>query len=132
MCKFCDYSGEVLWENERVFVILGRPHHKGHTEVVLKEHHEALSEIGEALMKEFFYDAFRVSQVVKEVLRPEKLNFELLGNWVPHLHWHIIPRFKEDEDFGNPPCIPNKDDHYKKIELSEEEIAALKRGFGSL
>ena len=28
--------------------------------------------------------------------RPRKLNYELLGNSVPHLHWHLIPRYSDD------------------------------------
>jgi diadenosine tetraphosphate (Ap4A) HIT family hydrolase len=34
-----------------------------------------------------------------EVMYPDKVNLAALGNMVPHLHWHIIPRFKEDVFF---------------------------------
>jgi len=29
-------------------------------------------------------------------LHPDKINLASLGNQVPHLHWHVIPRFKDD------------------------------------
>jgi diadenosine tetraphosphate (Ap4A) HIT family hydrolase len=32
---------------------------------------------------------------------PEKINLASLGNAVPHLHWHIIPRFSDDPHFPN-------------------------------
>jgi hypothetical protein len=33
------------------------------------------------------------------VLGAEKVNLASLGNQVPHLHWHVIPRFKDDPHF---------------------------------
>lgn len=132
MCKFCDFKGEILWENERVFVKLGRPHHKGHVQVVSKEHHENLNELGEDLAKDFFYDMMKVSKVIETVLKPDKLNYFLYGNWVAHLHWHIAPRFESDSDFGNPPIIPRKKEDYEKRELTDDEIESLKIALKSI
>ena len=35
-------------------------------------------------------------------LKPDHVNVESLGNTVPHLHWHIIPRYRHDGRWGNP------------------------------
>ena len=40
--------------------------------------------------------------VLRDVLRPHKLNLASLGNITPHLHWHVIPRFPDDPHFPNP------------------------------
>ncbi len=45
---------------------------------------------------------FAVEEAVREVLRPEKINLASLGNMTPHVHWHVIPRFKRDRHFPNP------------------------------
>ncbi|HEY0268214.1 MAG TPA: HIT family protein, partial [Methyloradius sp.] len=45
---------------------------------------------------------FAVEQVLRDVLQPEKINLASLGNMTPHLHWHVIPRYKEDRNFPNP------------------------------
>jgi diadenosine tetraphosphate (Ap4A) HIT family hydrolase len=42
---------------------------------------------------------FTVEAVVREVLAPTKINLASLGNVVPHLHWHVIPRFADDRHF---------------------------------
>ena len=34
----------------------------------------------------------------RQASRPHKLNYELLGNQVPHLHWHLFPRSPDDPD----------------------------------
>jgi diadenosine tetraphosphate (Ap4A) HIT family hydrolase len=37
-----------------------------------------------------------VAEAMFRAFRPAKLNYELLGNTVPHLHWHLIPRYEDD------------------------------------
>ncbi|MBV8634481.1 MAG: HIT family protein [Burkholderiaceae bacterium] len=41
-------------------------------------------------------------QAVREVMAPDKVNLASLGNVVPHVHWHVIPRFRDDSHFPNP------------------------------
>ena len=35
-------------------------------------------------------------------MQPHKINLASLGNVVPHLHWHVIPRYSDDLHFPNP------------------------------
>jgi diadenosine tetraphosphate (Ap4A) HIT family hydrolase len=35
-------------------------------------------------------------------MQPKKINLASLGNMVPHLHWHIIPRYTDDAHFPAP------------------------------
>lgn len=42
---------------------------------------------------------FAVEQAIREVMHPDKVNLASLGNMVPHLHWHVIPRFRDDAHF---------------------------------
>jgi diadenosine tetraphosphate (Ap4A) HIT family hydrolase len=44
----------------------------------------------------FFEDMMRAARALERVYRPAKMNFELLGNAVPHLHCHIVPRYYGD------------------------------------
>ena len=51
-----------------------------------------------------FSDEVRlVSLGMEEVYRPAKLNYLTLGNLLPHLHTHIVPRYVDDPDPGLPP-----------------------------
>lgn len=43
-----------------------------------------------------------VEAALRALLQPEKINLASLGNQVPHLHWHIIPRFADDPHFPDP------------------------------
>jgi diadenosine tetraphosphate (Ap4A) HIT family hydrolase len=44
---------------------------------------------------------FAVETAIREVMHPDKINLASLGNKTPHVHWHIIPRFKNDKHFPN-------------------------------
>ena len=40
-----------------------------------------------------------VERCVRQVMQPDKINLASLGNMVPHLHWHVIPRYADDAHF---------------------------------
>jgi diadenosine tetraphosphate (Ap4A) HIT family hydrolase len=42
---------------------------------------------------------FAVEEAIREVMHPDKINVAALGNMVPHIHWHVIPRYKDDAFF---------------------------------
>jgi diadenosine tetraphosphate (Ap4A) HIT family hydrolase len=45
---------------------------------------------------------FTAEATLREVMVPDKINLASLGNVVPHLHWHVIPRYADDPHFPNP------------------------------
>jgi diadenosine tetraphosphate (Ap4A) HIT family hydrolase len=47
-------------------------------------------------------DLHAAEAAVARVVRPDHVNVESLGNVVPHLHWHIIPRYRDDPRWGDP------------------------------
>jgi diadenosine tetraphosphate (Ap4A) HIT family hydrolase len=48
-----------------------------------------------------------VARALAEFYRPLKMNYQILGNTVPHLHTHLLPRFTEDPAPGIPfPLLP--------------------------
>jgi diadenosine tetraphosphate (Ap4A) HIT family hydrolase len=42
---------------------------------------------------------FIVEEAVRHIMCPDKINLAALGNMVPHIHWHIIPRYRDDAFF---------------------------------
>ena len=45
---------------------------------------------------------YTVEESLREVLQPDKINLASLGNLTPHLHWHVIPRYRQDKHFPQP------------------------------
>ena len=50
----------------------------------------------------FWFDVLRVSRAMQVVYRPLKMNYQLLGNRIAHLHWTLAPRFVDDVAPGDP------------------------------
>ena len=60
----------------------------------------ALSDIEAGL---YWSDVTRVARAVEHRFTPAKLNLMTLGNELPHLHTHIVPRYVDDSEPGVPP-----------------------------
>ena len=61
-----------------------------------------------------------VEKVVREQMQPDKINWAQFGNMVPHLHWHIIARYRDDSHF------PESIWGLKQREVAEEKVQQLK------
>jgi diadenosine tetraphosphate (Ap4A) HIT family hydrolase len=70
--------------------------------VIWAAHVKEMTDLPEDARAHFMQVVFAVEAVLREVLRPHKLNLASLGNITPHLHWHVIPRFADDPHFPNP------------------------------
>ena len=44
----------------------------------------------------YWADVVAVGRAIEAEFQPVKLNFLTLGNWVPHLHTHVLPRYLDD------------------------------------
>ena len=66
--------------------------------VVLKRHALELYDLEAPERAALIEEVSRVAQALAEVYRPVKMNYELLGNQVPHIHWHLVPRLHDDPE----------------------------------
>lgn len=60
--------------------------------------------------------------------RPAKLNLMALGNSLPHLHAHIVPRYVDDPDPGRPPRFMMEDHEWPLIDEDDygSQLRALR------
>lgn len=100
-CELCNSpGGELIWRNERCRVVLAaEPDYPGFCRVVWNAHVAEMTDLSPADRAHLMEVVFAVEQAVRESLSPDKINLASLGNVVPHLHWHVIPRFRDDRHF---------------------------------
>jgi len=126
-CLFCKImKGEIpaktIYEDEMTKVFLDiDPNTNGDLLVVTKKHQENLMEIDE----EFITHAYRLAKEKLYPLLKEKLNCDGLtivqnnfyGPMVQHFHFHLTPRYKNDEYKGmsNEDLLEDADTIYKKL-----------------
>ncbi len=93
----------MLWNDGFARVVLiGDADHPAYCRVILNAHTKEMTDLTEAERARLMNTVFVVERVLRELLAPEKINLASFGNMVPHLHWHIIPRFADDPHFPNP------------------------------
>jgi len=107
-CPLCNtHDEQLLWRaNECRIVLADEPGYPGFCRVVWNAHVREMTDLDPEARVRFMNTVFAVEQVVRELLRPDKINLASLGNQVPHLHWHVIPRFVDDRHFPDPIWAP--------------------------
>ena len=75
---------------------------KGYVCVVAKRHVLEPYELPSDERREFWEDVLFAAERVARLLHPMKVNYEIHGNSLPHLHAHIYPRFRGDRFVGGP------------------------------
>src|SRR5689334_25018789 len=103
-CLFCDTpGGPVLWQNDLCRVVrVDEPEYPGFCRVILKRHAREMSDLAPGERDGLMKVVFAVEEAVRETMRADKMNLASLGNQTPHVHWHVIPRFRDDRHFPDP------------------------------
>jgi diadenosine tetraphosphate (Ap4A) HIT family hydrolase len=103
-CDLCDTPGGVLlWRDERLRVVLVEdPDYPGFCRVIWNAHVKEMTDLDVDERSHLMAVTFEVERLLREVLRPDKINLASLGNMTPHLHWHVIPRWRDDPHFPGP------------------------------
>jgi len=103
-CLFCDTpGGAVLWQNELCRVVrVDEPDYPGFCRVILKRHAREMSDLTPDERQGLMAVVFAVEEAVRATMQADKMNLASLGNMTPHVHWHVIPRFRDDRHFPTP------------------------------
>lgn len=110
-CELCESGGgEILWQDGFCRVIrVGNGEgaaFPGFCRVVWQAHVAEMSDLGAEQRRHLLDVLQAVERAVRAVVRPDKINLASLGNLVPHLHWHVIPRWRDDSHFPAPIWAP--------------------------
>lgn len=90
----------MLWRDEFCRVVwVDEPDYPGFCRVILNEHVKEMTDLPVPRQQRLMAVVFTVEAALRELLMPDKINLASLGNVVPHLHWHVIPRYADDRHF---------------------------------
>ncbi|TWT44234.1 HIT domain protein [Phycisphaerae bacterium RAS1] len=108
-------SGRILLQDDAAF--------RGYCILVFPRHLTELFELSILERKQFMKDVTALAAAVHAVCRPAKLNYAILGNEVPHLHGHVIPRYADDGWWGRPIWARPKE---ARLPLPPEQFHSLR------
>lgn len=100
-CELCDNDGgSVLWRDRDLRVVyVDEPGYSGYCRVIWNAHVAEMTDLDEAGRNHCMRAVYAVELLLREWLKPDKINLASLGNFTPHLHWHVIARFRDDAHF---------------------------------
>jgi len=105
---------------------------KGWTVVVFRRHATELFQLAPTERIQMMEEVTLVAKTLAQVFDARKINYELLGNQLPHIHWHLIPRLPTDPA----PLEPVWRVQHAPVHLTEEDLQAgierIKTGIATL
>ena len=111
-CAMCaDAGADVAHGSSRVFagrvsdayLVRNDVGQRGYCVVIWRGRHVAdPTELTAEEARTYFDEVLRVARAVERIFTPIKMNLEMLGNSLPHLHTHVVPRHLDDGEPGHP------------------------------
>jgi len=106
-CPLCDTpGGSILWQDNdcRVVRVGGAEGaaYPGFCRVIWQAHVREMTDLSRAQRHHLIDVTLAVECALRVLMQTDKINLASLGNLVPHLHWHVIPRWRDDSHFPAP------------------------------
>jgi len=121
-CVLCSSQKyPIVWANDLLrIVLINDQNYRGYCRVDLINHVKEMADLDEETRNEFMGVIFKIEKIIKEYLKPDKINLASLGNITPHLHWHIIPRYFSDNHFPDSIWSAKKRNNINKFSKVQE------------
>lgn len=93
-------EGQLIWRGDDCRIIsVNDPDLPGFCRVIWNHHVAEMTDLSYGEREHLMSLVFVVEEAIRQVMKPAKVNLAALGNMVPHIHWHVIPRFTDDAFF---------------------------------
>ena len=135
-CMVCERINQIknnanpyfVKEMKTGYVVIGDHQRiKGYTLFLCKECQSELHFLEPLFRDEFLHEMAIVAEAVYNAFKPEKLNYELLGDGAGvHMHWHVFPRRAGDTPGHGPVWQLGAELHDDKYLPDEAELDDLK------
>lgn len=111
-CPLCATPGGTLLVDGREWRVIRaeEPDYPGFLRVIWTHHVGEMSDLADTERQRLMAVVWACERVVRRLYAPDKINLASLGNMVPHLHWHIIPRWRDDPTFPGAVWAPRRSD----------------------
>lgn len=125
-CPLCSPGDEsVVWKDGSCRVIrVSDPDYAGYCRVIWNAHVMEMTDLAQAERQRLLDVVLATETTLRRLMQPDKINLASFGNLVPHLHWHVIPRFGDDRHFPEPVWGRPQREGVRRESPSADAIAA--------
>lgn len=131
-------DGLLIWRGDDCRVMLvNDPDLPGFCRVIWNRHVVEMTDLTYSEREHLMSLVFTVEEAVRHIMNPDKVNIAALGNMVPHLHWHVIPRYKDDAFFPGSAWsaktqITSQETLQTRQKLAQELVPAIRSAISNL
>ena len=108
-CKYCARSADLFEIAEDIadlevsnLYLLKDQSHRGRCILAFRDHKTELFQLTPEELTAFSRDAAAAARAIHEAFSPDKINYAAYGDTAPHLHLHIVPKYKGGKSWGSP------------------------------
>lgn len=133
-CPLCAPNAETLvWRDEHCRVIVvDDAAYAGFCRVIWNTHVAEMTDLHAVEQSRLIAVVLATEAALRRLMQPDKVNLASLGNVVPHLHWHVIPRFRDDSHFPDPVWAPQRRQGTQRDAPTVERLAeCIENALGS-
>lgn len=131
-CSYCaegallDAFGIKIGELPMSKVILFKEQsHKGRVIVACKRHVDDITDLTKEERAQYMEDVSHVAEILHALFHPDKINFGAYGDTMHHLHFHLVPKYKDGYEWGG---VFAMNPHEKELTQPEyEELIGMIR-----
>ena len=100
---------------------------RGYSVVIWRGRHVAEpTELSADEAAQYWREVLEAGRRIETHLKPVKMNYDILGNSLPHLHTHVVPRYADDPKPGWPFPFPDGDPAHIDAEEFRRDVEALR------
>jgi diadenosine tetraphosphate (Ap4A) HIT family hydrolase len=120
--SFRDFVAEL----NASYAILGdQQFYRGYCVLISKIHATELYLMPADSARTLFDEVRLTAEAIATVAKPWKMNYSCLGNSVPHVHWHLFPRFANESDELRRGPVWLRPEAERKVSLDDNDRRAL-------
>ena len=126
-CNYCvkgegltAYAIEIKKLTASTVYLFKEQTHPGRVIVASDDHISEPIDLPDDRRRAFFDDVTKTAKAIHALFKPDKINYGAYGDLVRHLHFHLVPKYKDGPEWGdifamNPKKVTLTDAQYKEL-----------------
>lgn len=114
MIEICKLSVSTLY-------LLKNQSYTGRCIVALNSHKRELFNLDKDTLHLFSDDVSQAASAIQKAFNPQKINYAIYGDLVPHLHYHLVPKYENGDCWGKPFDVNPQDN----VVLSDKDYSEI-------
>ena len=106
-CNYClkgegldAFAVEIAKLSVSTLYLFREQSHPGRTIVAYDGHVSELVDLDDAQRNSFFADVAKAAKAIHAAYKPDKINYGAYGDTMPHLHFHLVPKYRDQFEWG--------------------------------